>query len=113
MQRAQRYLFGQVYDRRTPDQKYPTNPGEKGEKGEKGGKQPKLSGSSMFSQSRQNVNKNSSNINQTLVAHNNMYFGAQQRRIRNSIFASVILGELCQELAAFAEQHAILALKMK
>ena len=69
----------------------------------------------MFSQasSKSNLRGNSSSINQTLVAHNNMYFGAQQRRIRNSIFASVILGELCQELAAFAEQHAILALKMK
>ena len=60
-----------------------------------------------------NSSCNRESINQTLVAHNNMYFGAQQRRIRNSIFASVILGELCQELAAFAEQHAILALKMK
>ena len=65
----------------------------------------------MFSQNT--PQKNNGNFNQKLVAHNNMYFGAQQRRIRNSIFAAVILGELCQELAAFAEQHAILALKMK
>jgi len=111
VQRAQRYMFGQVYDTRTNLEKKPNVPGDRsGSDSGQGGHSPARSAS-------QHKNKFEPQERHRRLTtgpfQQNMYFGAQQRRIRNSVFAAVILGELCQELAAYAEQHAILALKMK
>lgn len=68
-----------------------------------------LGGSSLFSSSNEQARRDDMNFEN----NSSSTISPQQRRLRNSVFAAVVLGELCQELAAYAEQHAILALRMK
>jgi len=149
VQRAQRYLFGHVYDNRSNDLKNnfkftipdtsanSINTGmnlfgpnsavagflnaaggglgnsQRGDLG-LGGRTNSfglggLGGSSLFSSSNEQARRDDMNFEN----NSSSTISPQQRRLRNSVFAAVVLGELCQELAAYAEQHAILALRMK
>lgn len=94
VQRAQRYLYGQIYDTRTLSQKSLISCKLKKNKSSNPAKE-------LYDNLFNKTDKKNINVAQS----------SRQKRITSSVFSAVILGELCQELAAFAEQHAILALR--